>query len=359
MGNSAFGIAAPFKGVTKQIAKVTVGAGGAASVVFSDIPQEYDSLALICAIRSEIALTASTVALRFNADGGANYAYQRDISWENSRLTSTIRAQTSGIIGTVDGATARASAFSPLLIDIPEYANTNMEKRAISRGAIIAALATDANMEIHLGQFHWNSAAAITSITVLSPGGADIAEHSTLTLYGIKEDPGGMNGPGVSVDEDVVMWDGVTGRKLQGGGSAQISTPISWSVAVGGPDVVGQGTWAIALAVVMGYVVLYNSTHNQNDNFTVNFRCPAGTYTLRYGFLKDSNMGKCKVYIDVVEKDDVDGYAAVQDPDNIEEVTGIVLTAGEHGLKFDVYDKHASSTNHYINLSYIYLQRTG
>ncbi len=59
-----------------------------------------------------------------------------------------------------------------------------------------------------------------------------------------------------------------------------------------------------------------------------------------------------------VEKGSVDLYAASADKLNVEEITGLVLTAREHTLKFRVDGKNASSSDYFFRTAAISLQRT-
>ncbi|HOX07201.1 MAG TPA: hypothetical protein PK280_12425 [Planctomycetota bacterium] len=143
---------------------------------------------------------------------------------------------------------------------------------------------------------------------------------------------------------------------------AYVSTPLSWNMLTTKPDTVGQGTWAAA----QGSTRLYggdfsNTTTTDGDNFTCNFRCPAGTYTLRFNAIKYSDAGIVKVYIDgnqVGTGSGYDEYAASLDAVNIVEISGLSLTAGEHTLKFQLSGKNASASSYRFRTSGIWLQRT-
>jgi hypothetical protein len=141
-----------------------------------------------------------------------------------------------------------------------------------------------------------------------------------------------------------------------------ISTPIFWHLATGEPDAIGQGTWENTRDTNVLYnAYFYNMTHNNGDNFSLKFRCPKGTYKLRFNFIKDVDCGICKVYIDDVQvgvSGGYDGYAASIQGKNVEEIEGLSLSSGEHTLKFIVDGKNASSADHYIEFSGICLQRT-
>lgn len=137
------------------------------------------------------------------------------------------------------------------------------------------------------------------------------------------------------------------------------STPIYWNMLTAAPDVVGQGTWFnfVSGAYLFGSGFT-SSAGADGDNFTMNFRCPAGTYTLHVSGDKNTANGVLDIYVDDVEKGSFDHWAAVGDFDNVDEVTGIVLTEGLHTLKFQVDGKHGSSTGYAMEIEGIYLQRT-
>jgi hypothetical protein len=143
---------------------------------------------------------------------------------------------------------------------------------------------------------------------------------------------------------------------------AYVSTPISWNMLTTKPDSIVQGTWARAASSSRLYGGDFtNTTAANGDSFVCNFRCPAGTYTLRFNAVKAADAGIVKVYIDNVQVGTVGGYdeyAATTDVANVEELTGLVLTAGAHTLKFELSGKNGSSTSYRFRTSGIWLQRT-
>lgn len=149
------------------------------------------------------------------------------------------------------------------------------------------------------------------------------------------------------------------GNSAWAGNVGVATIPIFWNMATAEPDVIGQGTWSRIVDTAFLYnEQFFNTTDNDGDNFTMNFRCPAGTYTLRFNAPKFSSAGILDIDIDASEEGSFDLYAAVRDTLNIEEITGLTLSAGSHTLKFRIDGKNGASTDHIITLSGIYLQRT-
>jgi hypothetical protein len=217
MANSAWSVAAPFKGVMKQIESVEVGVAGATLIEFSDIPQEYDALVLQIIGRTDGASEFDFVNIRFNDDSGNNYDYEIMYSQGDGVMTSSgVRATSSILMNFIEDGSSRASAFGSVLASILEYANTNVEKRVVSpAGQAFGNLSADTDLFHGSGSGGWRSSSAITKITLLSSGANDFVQYTKAILYGIKEDPGGMNGPGSSTDNAYPRWDGTNGRKFQ------------------------------------------------------------------------------------------------------------------------------------------------
>lgn len=126
------------------------------------------------------------------------------------------------------------------------------------------------------------------------------------------------------------------------------------------PASVGQGTWSAGRDSNYFYCGRFlNNTHNDGDNFTMNFSVPAGTYKLRCNTAKSSNRGILKIYTDTVNlQGTFDLYAAALDATNISEVNGIVLSEGDHTITFTVDGKNGSSSDHYVSIEGISLERT-
>jgi hypothetical protein len=159
------------------IATTTVGSGGASTIVFSGIPQTYTDLHLIASIRSNTGYESDEFYLQFNGLT-TNLSYRTLIGVPNTGST----ASNTSSAGYFNGNTATASVFGNLGIYIPNYTSSNYKSfssdsvnennGATTRPSLVAGL--------------WSSTAAITSCTIVSTGASTLLQHSSASLYGIK-----------------------------------------------------------------------------------------------------------------------------------------------------------------------------
>lgn len=177
------GSAAPQVGDFESIATVTVGAGGAANVDFSNIPGTYQHLQIRTISRDNRASTSNSVLYRFNSvSTGSAYAYHI-LAGDGSSATasaSTSQNETYGYVNTA--ASSTADRFAVAIIDILDYANTNKTKVIRTLGG------NDQNGSgfIRLASGLWNSTNAITAIRLFPDNSASFVQYSHFALYGIK-----------------------------------------------------------------------------------------------------------------------------------------------------------------------------
>lgn len=155
------------------IAESTVGAGGAASVTFSNIPADYQHLQ----IRGISA--GDTGYIRFNSDSGSNYARHFLMGDGTSATSGNSTSQTSMAIW--PGGTT-SPIFSAAILDVLDYASTAKNKTVrILRG-------TDANGSgsvLLMSGLWMNNTTAVSSI-VISATTTTFSQNSTFQLYGVK-----------------------------------------------------------------------------------------------------------------------------------------------------------------------------
>lgn len=159
------------------IATVTVGAGGASSIAFSNIPQTYTDLLIFLSGRSTRTGTAQEVVdILFNG----SYSNLSGI-----RLAGTGSSFFSGT-GTYPGVAATDSAtantFGNCSFYIPNYTSSNNKSHSVD--GVSENNATEAVAQLAAGL--WSSSSAITSLSLRPQSLNNWTQYSTATLYGIK-----------------------------------------------------------------------------------------------------------------------------------------------------------------------------
>jgi hypothetical protein len=181
-----FGITASSNMSTKltdfyQIATTTVGAGGASSVEFTSIPQDYTHLQVRFTSRSAAAVTADYGKVQFNNDTTAVYANHYfggtgASTFAGANINSTYSETTS-----TPGTSRTANVFDAGVYDILDYANTNKFKTA----RMLYGWDANGTGEITVVSNLWRSTAAITSIKFFGTSG-NYSQYTSFALYGIK-----------------------------------------------------------------------------------------------------------------------------------------------------------------------------
>lgn len=174
---------APLGMVYDSIQTVTVGAGGAASIDFTSIPQTYQHLQIRVLGRSTAADNNNDLMLQVNADTAANYAWHSLVGTGSAAAASGLASQSLPYVAyrAFTAANATASIFGAAVIDVLDYSSTSKTKvfRALQghdrNGAGIGG---------HTSTL-WNSTSAITSVK-LTTSASSFAQFSTAALYGLK-----------------------------------------------------------------------------------------------------------------------------------------------------------------------------
>jgi hypothetical protein len=169
--------------VKSLIQTVTVGAGGAASIEFTDIPQ--DGVDLVCLLSARLLVSnESGVYLRINGNTTTDYAFLKLLGQgSGTPLSSAVNygGTTSLNLGALVGNNT-ANTFGSMSIRFSNY--TSSANKAISVDAVTENNATLAYQQITAASFR--GAGAITSLEfgIFS----SYAEHTTASLYKIKYD---------------------------------------------------------------------------------------------------------------------------------------------------------------------------
>lgn len=169
------------------VSTVTVGAGGAASIEFTGIPQTGTDLLVVFSVRSFDG-SITYFDIRFNGDAGANYS-NRSLYGTGTTAYSDIESGSSIFaIASVTPSTATANTFGNGSFYVPNYAGASA--KSLSFDNVTENNATAAYQNITAGL--WNSTAAITSVKIF-PNASTFAQYSTASLYLITKGSGGAS----------------------------------------------------------------------------------------------------------------------------------------------------------------------
>ena len=159
--------------------KITVGAAGAASVTFANIPQTgYTDLKLVMSTRLDSASGANFNYVKFN---GSSTGFTIK-TLEGSGSGAGSGSASTGNAGLDEGTSYTANTFSNTEIYIPNYTSSNYKSYSVD--TVTENNATQAYMEMVAGL--WSNTAAITSVTVYpDTGGRNYVQYSTFYLYGL------------------------------------------------------------------------------------------------------------------------------------------------------------------------------
>lgn len=160
------------------IAEIILGAD-AASITFSNIPQTYRHLMLVCNGRS--AGARIDIGIRFNGDSAGNYDYQLLQAAAGSVAASEGLAQTAGRLGTLPGSGSPNGEVDAI---IAHYAAAVLQKSSRSH-CIEKEGAASGQVSVRYQGAFWRNAAPITSVTVTTLGAASLQSGFIGTLYGM------------------------------------------------------------------------------------------------------------------------------------------------------------------------------
>jgi hypothetical protein len=163
------------------VSTVTVGAGGASSISFTDIPSDgTDLLLLISAQTNASGEYVDLVNVRFN--GSTSGYSDRDFNGNGTSVFNNARtSQTSAVIWGANATGATANTFSNSQIYIPNYAGA--AAKSFSADTVTENNASTARQALTAAL--WSETAAITQITLTRTFGTLYTQHSTASLYKI------------------------------------------------------------------------------------------------------------------------------------------------------------------------------
>lgn len=162
------------------LSEITVGAGGAATINFTSIPQTYTDLMVKLSGRSSTGFNAGDTYITFNGSSTSYVGrYLMKDSSDPAPVSST-SATNRFLLGFIPATQATASTFGSIEIYLPNYTLSNNKPISVDS-------ATENNGTIqwlYLGAGLWSNSSAINQLTLTDASGT-FAQHSTATLYGI------------------------------------------------------------------------------------------------------------------------------------------------------------------------------
>jgi len=153
-----------------------------AQITFTNIPQTFQDLVIVLSARSAGSSSSGSVEGRFNGDTASNYSYTYLNGSGSSAQSGRGSNATILVLGRSTGTSSASNIFASSISHILNYANTSSNKTVIERGANDENGSGVTEMWVSL----WRSTAAITSITMATPGQTNFADGTTATLYGIR-----------------------------------------------------------------------------------------------------------------------------------------------------------------------------
>jgi hypothetical protein len=167
------------------IETIEVGAGGAASIEFTGIPQDGIELQILLSARSDRASAFDQVYFQFNSDTAqANYS-QKNLVGRGAAVVSTGSSNFVPYVfsqGTADGiipaATSTASTFGSLSLSVPNYSSS--VAKSISFDGVGENNATASGQQLTAGA--WNNTSPITSI-VLTMNSTNFVYYTSASIY--------------------------------------------------------------------------------------------------------------------------------------------------------------------------------
>jgi hypothetical protein len=172
--------------MTMQLIEHKVLSSAAASIEFTNIPQDGTDLVLMGLVRTARTLANDFVDLRFNGDN-TDGNYSARVLFGNGSSVSSFTENS--YIGDVNAATSTADTFSSINVYLPNYSGSTTKSGSIE--TVMENNATFATQAIIARR--WNNTAAITSMEIgFTATGANLVAGSTFSLYKITKGSDGV-----------------------------------------------------------------------------------------------------------------------------------------------------------------------
>jgi hypothetical protein len=179
---------------TYSLIQAQILTGSAASVTFSNIPQNFTDLVIKYSAKTTRTNdpNGDDLKIYFNGDTGSNYSNKTILGTGSSVSAENIVSTNLGIYGIV--AADGTSNFGNGEIHIPNYAGSRA--KSISMDCVSERNNTNAYLRVVAG--YWTGTAAITSVSFFPGTGPNFAAGTTFYLYGV----GGTRATGGTITSD-------------------------------------------------------------------------------------------------------------------------------------------------------------
>lgn len=159
-------------------------ATAAASITFSNIPQNFTDLYVVLSVRSSRSANQDGVIYTLNSST-SGYSYRQ--LYGGAAGGSIVTGSATGtpayqFLGICPAANNTASTFGNQVLHIPNY-TSGTAKSTSSDSVAENAAATNFQLDLLAGL--WTGTSAITSVTFSSENAANFVQNSSATLYGI------------------------------------------------------------------------------------------------------------------------------------------------------------------------------
>jgi len=180
---SSFRSGAADTGAMFPLQVVTVGAAGASSVEFTNIPTTgYAHLQIRGLARTTTASVGGGCVVQFNSDTTTGNYYGHGLYGDGASVFAyALDGNYYASISSLAGGNATASVFGSAVIDVLDYRSTNKYKTVRN----LAGFDNNGSGQIRLASGLWMSTSAITSVKLV-PTSGNFAQYSQFALYGVK-----------------------------------------------------------------------------------------------------------------------------------------------------------------------------
>ena len=251
--------------------RITVGAAGASSVTFNNIPQTgYTDLLVKVSVRGSTSQVYDVLSMSLNGNSSFNW---KKLEGSGSSASSA-SATGNNNIAVMTGANATANTFGTADIYIPNY--TSSGNKSISVDSVMENNATTAYTDMYASL--WTGTGAITSISFM-PQTSPFVQYSTFSLYALAAVGTTPTKAPKAIGGDIIQTDGTYWyHAFLSSGSFTPQTALSCDVLVvaGG----GGGGYSNGAGGGAGGVLAYSSqalTANTSNLVTIGAGGAAGT----------------------------------------------------------------------------------